>query len=144
MANSKLPCAMAIADDDSEAATKIKKLESGIKSIETVSTGATLSSNTNEGCLLYILARLSKSICTSQKGATSFDLCLECDGGDEEGHGKSFSAALVRPKSLEQFMALLNLFIMVSHASEHVRASMRLEHAQVEARDQSRISGARE
>ena len=58
-----------IADNDPDAATKIKKLESGIKSIETISTGATAASNSNEGCLLYVLARLSKSVCTSQKGS---------------------------------------------------------------------------
>jgi hypothetical protein len=106
-----------IADGDTEASTKIKKLESAIKSVETVSTGASTASSSNEGCLLYVLARLSKTICTTQMGATSFDLCVECDGGEDEKGSRAFSSTLARPRTLEQLSSLLNLFIMVSHAS---------------------------
>ena len=74
-----------VADGDGEAAIKIKKLETAIKSVESVSSTASISPNTNEGCLLYILARLSKSICVTSKGSTSFDLCGECETSDDMG-----------------------------------------------------------
>lgn len=68
-----------ISDSDTNAGTKIKKLEAAIKSVESVSQTRGVSTNTNEGCLLYILSRLSKSVCVTTKGSTSFDLCGDCE-----------------------------------------------------------------
>jgi hypothetical protein len=108
-----------IGNGDSEAGTKIKKLEAAIKSIESVSSSTSVSPGTNEGCLLYILSRLSKAICVAHNGATTFDLCVDCDVGDEDSAKgtRTFSSTFVRPHSIEQLMTLLNLFIMVSHAT---------------------------
>ena len=110
-----------IDDDDTEASTKIRKLEAAIKSVESVSHTRGVSTNTNEGCLLYILARLSKSICVNTKGSTSFDLCGDCDtegaaNGSSSGPlstNKSYSASLTRPKDQNQVGSLFNYFIMV-------------------------------
>ena len=107
-----------VANGDGEASVKIKKLESAIKSIESISSTTSVSPNTNEGCLLYILARLSKSVCVTTQGSTSFDLCGDCENDDDSTRSqKSFSATLVRPQTIEQMISLLNLFTMVGHAT---------------------------
>ena len=105
-------------DNDDQAGIKIKKLEAAIKSVESVTGSSAVSPGINEGCLLYILSRLSKTICNTQNGATSFDLCVDVDGkeGDSTKGSQSFSATLSRPQSFEQLVSLLNLYVMVSHA----------------------------
>ena len=108
-----------IDEDEDNAGTKIRKLEAAIKSVESVTNASFNPPGMNEGCLLYIISRLSKTICNTKAGATSFDLCMDAEENDGETTKgtRTFSASLVRPHSFEQMVSLLNLFVMVSHAS---------------------------
>ena len=102
-----------IANNDGDAATKIKKLESAIKSVETLSHKGQVVATNSEGAMLFLLARISRFICTTRKGAVSFDLCGDCSSTSSEGTTTAtFSASLVRPHSLEQLMSLLNMWTL--------------------------------
>ena len=107
-----------IEDDDDDASTKIKKLESAIKSVETLShKGQALATN-SEGAMLFLLARISRFTCTTRKGAVSFDLCGDClPTSSENTSSSTFSASLVRPHSLEQLMSLLNMWTLACIAT---------------------------
>ena len=105
-----------IADGDGGAATKIKKLESAIKSVETLAKKGQATSSNSEGAMLFLLARLSRFLCTTRKGAVSFDLCGDCDPPDSTS-ASTYSASLVRPRSVEQFMSLLNMWALACIAT---------------------------
>ena len=107
-----------IADADGEASTKIKKLESAIKSVETLSNKGHAVSPSSEGAMLYLLARISRFICTTRKGAVSFDLCGECSpSASDSTSSVSFSASMTRPHSLEQLTSLLNMWSLACIAT---------------------------
>ena len=69
-----------------------------------------------QGPLLFILAKLSHVVCI--KEVLTFELCMECDQKDSNASSSSTSstlpghakANLIRPKSLEQAVALLHHF----------------------------------
>ena len=68
--------------------------------------------------MLFLLARISRFVCTTRKGAVSFDLCGDClptSSGDNTT--TTFSASLVRPHSLEQLMSLLNMWTLACIAT---------------------------
>ena len=71
---------------------------------------------TMEGTLLYILYRLSSVLCG--KDPASFDVCIEIPtAGDTAEGGKRLTASVTRPHSLEQFMSLLNQYVLVCHTT---------------------------
>ena len=118
----------AIADTDTHATIKLRKLEACASSISRLVVQMSSTSSV-EGVLLYILYKLSAVVCRENQGVTSFDMCGVCpsspatgDNGIEggaSGHGtaKSFSASLTRPPTSEHASALFNLNTMVTHAA---------------------------
>ena len=107
-----------IADDADDVSNKIKKLESAIKSVETLSHKGHSVATNSEGAMLYLLARISRFICTTRKGAVSFDLCGECSPSSSDSTSSvSFSASMTRPHSIEQLTSLLNLWSLACIAT---------------------------
>ena len=98
----------------SNASLTIKKLESAIKSIETIaSKKESIVSNSTEGAMLFLLAHFSHFFCTSRHGATSFDLWGSQVARDPiPSRSKSFSSTLVRPSSIEQMVSLVNMWVL--------------------------------
>lgn len=74
---------------------------------------------TNNSAVLYLLALLSERIC---RDSTKFrdDICLPA--ADEEdtsqSKAKQMTASLQRPKSLDQMMRLLNMWVLLCHATQ--------------------------
>ena len=95
---------------------QFKVIEATISSLKDIKPRVGTSSS-SEGCHLYILARLSAIVCRKEG---SFDLCVECADDGEMGSSTTppsvittYTAKLVRPQSLAQVGALLNLFVLV-------------------------------
>ena len=54
--------------------------------------------------------------CKSVVGSTSFDFCGECSDDSSKLTSKTFSASLIRPKSVHGMYSLLNGFMLTCHA----------------------------
>ena len=76
----------------------------------------------NTSAMLYNLALLSERVCGSggaKKDAIDLSICSVAEESDK-GSGskaKQMTAALQRPKSLEQMMRLLNMWVLLCHVT---------------------------
>ena len=75
-------------DDDEHAPTKLKKLENLQADIRSCNVLVNTDSSI-EGALLFILFKLSKVICATHRGSTSFDLCGDCDASSSSSGSSS-------------------------------------------------------
>jgi hypothetical protein len=73
---------------------------------------------TNSSALLYLLAMLSERICRDPTKGRE-DICLPAmdDDDSSQSKAKQMTAALQRPKSLEQMMRLLNMWVLLCHVT---------------------------
>ena len=106
--------AMAIADDDEHAAMKMEKLKMMIERLEN-SRGKGLASmgedGTMDGVLIYLWAMSDKCVHETEAGVIDFS-----ESKDNEGKAK-YQAKLTRPKSSDEFMSRINVWIMTTHAT---------------------------
>ena len=68
--------------DDGPGEARAKKLESTLKALDVMELKV-VDSPPSEGALLYILFKVSAAFASQAEGSTSFDLCLDCDGSDD-------------------------------------------------------------
>ena len=102
--------------DDAAGEACAKKLESTLKALDVMELKV-VDSPPSEGALLYILFKVSAAFASQAEGSTSFDLCLDCDGSDDnKASHKSFSATLVRPSSHWHCVSILNAFALCCNA----------------------------
>jgi hypothetical protein len=73
---------------------------------------------TNSSALLYLLAMLSERICRDPTKVRE-DICLPAvdDDDSSQSKAKQMTAALQRPKTLEQMMRLLNMWVLLCHVT---------------------------
>jgi hypothetical protein len=75
---------------------------------------------TNSSAMLYLLAMLSERVCRDASKVKD-DICLPADDDDAtQSKSKQMMASLQRPKSLEQMVRLLNMWILLCHATSVV------------------------
>ena len=111
--------------DDEDHEFKFKKLQNQFCSIRDLPNNFA-SEDSNHSVYLYVLARLSGLICKGKDMAIVLETCGYCDddGGNPSSSsssssssspsllGKSVSATLVRPQSVEKMAALLNDWVL--------------------------------
>ena len=106
--------AMAIDDDDKAATMKMEKLKMMIERLEN-SRGKGLASmgedGTMDGVLIYLWAMSDKCVQETEAGVIDFS-----ESKDNEGKSK-YQAKLTRPKSSDEFLSRINVWIMTTHAT---------------------------
>ena len=111
--------------DDKDAYDMAKdKRDSWLKLSETlqkltVLTESRLEDESNTSAPLFNLALLSERVCTTASKKDKFDLNVCGDTEEDSGtsKAKSLSATLKRPSNEQQFHRLLNMWVLVNHAT---------------------------
>ena len=104
----------AVDPDGAHPDIEIKKLDGNIKSIEAMSSQVASTTSSAEGAFLYVLYRLTLSICGKKKGTAQFEYA-DIDADPVAGSSsspKAFMSTLVRPVSEAEVASLFNSYIL--------------------------------